>query len=78
MYVFQFLLCSLPSFIHWLILVTTKNTIFLFIFKGLLIFITHVLMNNKVREKNNFHWIKNRRCLQNLAQIFVFDIMFVT
>lgn len=51
MYVFHFLLCSLPSFIHWLILVTTKNTIFLFIFKGLLIFITHVLMNNKVREK---------------------------
>lgn len=51
MYVFHFFLCSLPSFIHWKNLVTTKNTIFLFIFKGLLIFITHVLMNNKVREK---------------------------
>lgn len=34
MYVFHFLLCSLPSFIHWLILVTTKNTIFFVYFQG--------------------------------------------
>lgn len=58
MYVFHFLLCLLPSFIRWMILVTTKNTIFLFIFKGLLIFITHVLMNNKVREKTIFIGLK--------------------
>lgn len=60
MYVFYFLLCLLFSFIYWFILVIIKNIIFLFIFKGLLIFIMYVLMNNKVREKkNNFYWIKN-------------------
>lgn len=60
MYVFYFLLCLLFSFIYWLILVIIKNIIFLFIFKGFLIFIMYVLMNNKVREKkNNFYWIKN-------------------
>lgn len=60
MYVFYFLLCLLFSFIYWFILVIIKNIIFLFIFKGFLIFIMYVLMNNKVREKkNNFYWIKN-------------------
>lgn len=51
MYVFYFLLCLLFSFIYWFILVIIKNIIFLFIFKGLLIFIMYVLMNNKVRKK---------------------------
>lgn len=51
MYVFYFLLCLLFSFIYWFILVIIKNIIFLFIFKGLLIFIMYVLMNNKVRGK---------------------------
>lgn len=58
MYVFYFLLCLLFSFIYWLILVIIKNIIFLFIFKGFLIFIMYVLMNNKVREKIIFIGLK--------------------
>lgn len=46
------------------VLLTTKTLYF--IFKGLLIFITHVLMNNKVRKlykkKKHLRRFKNRRC----------------
>lgn len=58
MYVFYFLLCLLFSFIYLMILVIIKNIIFLFIFKGFLIFIMYVLMNNKVREKIIFIGLK--------------------
>lgn len=59
MYVFYFLLCLLFSFIYLMILVIIKNIIYLFIFKGFLIFIMYVLMNNKVRGKKKFYWSKN-------------------